>query len=185
MMVMNPFLKENRERMKDYLNYAVHSGTSSQDEQAGSPYHPLPPLPPASPLKKRGVKVSSISASMPSLHSPISASKFGSGDLRLGLKGSIEFTHNEEIETLFTFLGKSLQKLETDILDRHLQSSGTSPVNNKEVLEGLAESFLEMKRLIENSVYADAETKRKNSSFMGRIGKLGKMFVTSSTLPTM
>jgi hypothetical protein len=187
MMVMNPFLKENREKMKSFLHYAVNS-ESSMDELSTSDgardfAQVYPDSSGASPLKKRGNKTS-ISASMPSLHSTSFKTGGGSGELRMGRAKSIDFGHNEDIENLFNFLGKSLQKLEVDILDRH-SPTGSSSGYRKEVMDGLTDSFNEMKRLIENSMYADAETKKKNQSIMGRIGKLGKMFVASSTLPSM
>jgi hypothetical protein len=193
MMVMNPFLADNRERIKDYLRYAINSESSLDDltnsDGAVRDFEQVYPDSGMRLLKKRGTKMKSIiSVSMPSLHSQAQSDtlKAVSGEFGLVKTRSSELAHNDDIENLFNFLGKSLQKLEVDIVDRHSPSPGSSPVSKKEVLEGLSDSFFLMKRLIEGSQYADAETKRKNSTFMGRIGKFGKMFAAANaTLPTL
>ncbi|KAI9002731.1 Rho GTPase activation protein [Gaertneriomyces semiglobifer] len=182
LMALNPFLRENREKVKDFLIFA-----SSTDAEHANPEA----LPTSSSNSKESLETSptgrapssssgteamrkALSRSMPSLlksgndlplngghNTGVTASKFHR-------TRSADFV---DIDNFYTYLGRSLGKLEKEIDEQLLYLQ-------PEESEGVTAGFMELKRVLENSSYADsgmyapARSKRgsKDQTLFSKIG---------------
>ena len=148
MMAMNPFLRDNRERVKEFLLFAshevyeVHSDTSNNviRERYSVCETPL-----SNTLSKKP-----NFSSMPSL-----------------VSRPAKLDHNDlsETEKLYLQLGKTLPTIEIGLKEK----LSTLP---SQVSELIQEDFNELKKLIENSDYSDPDTRKKNGNVLDKMKKM-------------
>ncbi|TPX64377.1 hypothetical protein SpCBS45565_g05938 [Spizellomyces sp. 'palustris'] len=146
LMALNHFLRENREKIKDFLTFASLDEEFDQDENAGDVLEDVE-------VSRSGHLLSSnatsthihkaLSRSMPSLKGPEPPR---SADLKYPrtLSGDLVDTAN-----FYIYLGKSLPKIERELEE---QLCYLTP----EESAGVLPNFFELKRVVEQSGYADS-----------------------------
>ncbi|KAJ3219244.1 hypothetical protein HK099_004762 [Clydaea vesicula] len=200
MICMNQFLKNNKDRITVSANHSVKSSeeevfrstTSDNGEDSGFRQHYEHFAKNRLGQKIQGKSKSILSASLPSLHTASSPAL----QQPVCRTRSVEFN---EAENFFNFLGKSIIKIEGDICEKfsckgncnearspqncqnfNHQTSQFSIQNTHNhhhhhyhnVSTTLIENFLELKKLIEQSVYAEPDVKKKPESLLSKLGKM-------------
>ncbi|KAJ3415771.1 Ras GTPase activating protein ira2 [Chytridiales sp. JEL 0842] len=187
---MNTFLKEHRDQMKEFLNFS----SQKVDDVEVPPPTPLSSakytttsretLKSQSSLEKK--QRSTLSASMPSLNSIPTASSTKKTPLSPSTPSSSTSTsiHRPQsldaIDTtgLFSYIARSLSTIEKDLEDR-------LPTLSPSETSGIVKNFLEMKQVVEGSVYAsstngaglgvDREGER-GGGFMAKVKRIKGLF---------
>lgn len=108
-----------------------------------------------------------FSASLPSLVMKPSHSYPASAAAPLARTRSNDF--GDDADNFYSYLGKSVAKIEKD-LEEKLTALGPSGRNSNPDAVRVLNSFYDLKRVLEGSVYTDAGTKKKTESFFTKIG---------------
>ncbi|KAI9101162.1 hypothetical protein DFS34DRAFT_613351 [Phlyctochytrium arcticum] len=158
LMALNPFLRENREKIKDFLIFASSDVSAEESPHSEVSSGTPEPIRPSSAVESGELRKSQ-SRSMPSLKLP-TASPTGA---RLPRTSSSDLA---DTSNFYHYLGRALPKIEQE-LDDHLNNL------TPEASEGVLPNFLELKRCIEQSGYGDPalleRTRGRNQTLFSRL----------------
>ncbi|KNC96980.1 uncharacterized protein SPPG_07798, partial [Spizellomyces punctatus DAOM BR117] len=154
LMALNHFLRENREKIKDFLTFASLDEKFDQDESARDVLEDVEVTRSGHLLSSNATSTNinkALSRSMPSLKGPESPR---SANLKYPrtLSGDLVDTAN-----FYIYLGKSLPKIERELEE---QLCYLTP----EESAGVLPNFFELKRVVEQSGYADSVQSERGKS---------------------
>ncbi|KAJ3217771.1 hypothetical protein HDU67_007326 [Dinochytrium kinnereticum] len=200
---MNDFLRQHRDQVKDYLQYAAQE--DYVPECAAEAPIIKSPVPLREVKSDLNSKRKTLSSSMPSLnlsplelsledtksshhnhfynHHKFETTRSNSSTSTLRLSSKFQLSESSDLDELFIHIGHSLDIIESDIEERIVHLSPSEA-------DGVLANFFEMKKLVENSPFARKTPYDTNESSLGKasiyIAKWSRSFkgiFSSNTLP--